>query len=62
MDVILNLWSEVIGEPELGLWCPACALPSAVRARVAVGNGLSVIFNQVLTVCHDCGRKVSTAE
>lgn len=39
-----------------GVWCPACALPSAMTATFAVriGDKLSL---SVRTICQDCGGR-----
>lgn len=39
-----------------GIWCPTCALPSAIAATFAVriGDKLSL---SVRTICQDCGGR-----
>jgi hypothetical protein len=45
----------VSGVPTLGLWCPACLLPSGYQLRVyAVGHS-SVFLVGTTRACHDCG-------
>ncbi|AAN12577.1 gp16a [Mycobacterium phage Che9c] len=52
MAVIVHLWT---GEPEVGLWCPKCLLPSGYRVplyHISI-NGISDWG--AITKCHDCG-------
>lgn len=53
--VVVAMWSEVVGEPELGVWCGWCLLPSAVRVKIAVGveGTLDGCVTQV-TQCGEC--------
>jgi len=34
--VLVDISSVVIGEPEVGLWCSTCQLPSAVLVKLAL--------------------------
>lgn len=42
---------QVCGEPVFGVWCPRCALPSAVALVVIIGS-----CPQIAGKCLDCGR------
>ena len=44
------------GEPDHGVWCDGCLLPSAVAQSFAAVSGLSVCGIFRVTVCEDCGR------
>ena len=46
-----------VSDPETGIWCVACALPSAVRVTLAevVVETLSVSRWMKGTFCYDCG-------
>ena len=44
-----------VGEPETGLWCGRCLLPSGYRRRVAFVSGLHILLALQITACHDCG-------
>jgi hypothetical protein len=53
--LVVSVRTEPLAEPERGLWCPVCALPSAVRYRVAliVNGALQGLLRG--TFCADCG-------
>ena len=55
-----------LGEPETGLWCPDCLLPSRVRFPwlSQFGDGPLVPFPAVpdLDICNDCGRQFGPGE
>lgn len=50
----VELWGEVIGDPETGVWCPMCSLPSAVRVHAVIGTHLSVLADNTYRHCYEC--------
>jgi hypothetical protein len=52
--LMVSVVTEPLGDPETGLWCPVCALPSGVRlvAALIVNGGLQGLLR--VTVCR-CG-------
>jgi hypothetical protein len=46
-----------LGEPETGLWCPDCLLPSVIRVPVLAEAGREVWMFWV-SACADCPRQV----
>lgn len=44
--------------PEVGVWCPYCNLPSAVRVRWACADAhnLKVVLTGTHDQCLECGR------
>lgn len=44
----------VFGEPESGLWCDDCALPSAIRVRLVGQHGMSVMEMGTFVSCIEC--------
>lgn len=42
------------GQPETGVWCDTCLLPSQVRFRFSVIAGMSVLSELTCTKCHEC--------
>lgn len=54
VQAILNLYS--LGDPELGVWCERCLLPSAATASFATQVGDAPPGHVVtVTVCPVCG-------
>lgn len=51
MAVVLNLW---LGEPEVGLWCPKCNLPSGYRVPIYTVSEQGVSATGHVQKCHDC--------
>ncbi len=51
----VSIWAEVIGQPETGVWCDACLLPSAVGVHVVLGVEMAVIGDRLVVRCLDCG-------
>lgn len=51
MAVVLNLW---VGEPEVGLWCPKCNLPSGYRVPIVHVSEQGVSPFGAIKRCHDC--------
>jgi hypothetical protein len=51
----VTVTTERLADPETGLWCPMCALPTGVRYRVAliVNGALQGLLRG--TFCIDCG-------
>jgi hypothetical protein len=52
-----------LGIGDTGLWCPTCALPTAVRLHYAIEtrcptHGPIGVTLQEFGLCLDCGRKV----
>lgn len=45
---------------ETGLWCPSCALPSAVRVEVLwfERDTLKLAFTSTVVVCEECCTQV----
>lgn len=55
-DMFVYLYEN---EPETGLWCPACALPSGVRASANLLGDSGVSLDAVVIAkCEDCGAKI----
>ena len=53
--VVVKMWSEIVGEPELGVWCGWCLLPSAVRMKISVGIESTLIGHVTqVTQCGEC--------
>jgi uncharacterized protein YbdZ (MbtH family) len=50
MAAVFSLW---IGEPEVGLWCPRCALPSGWRAAIYHVSEQGVSRFGEITQCYD---------
>ncbi|WP_280466805.1 hypothetical protein [Nocardia cyriacigeorgica] len=48
------LVTPTAGEPETGLWCEQCALPSVLRFPVAGIVPTGVLDLGVVTICPDC--------
>lgn len=44
-----------VGEPETGLWCDTCLLPSMIAVPVMATCGNSIILVAVHRRCADCG-------
>ena len=56
--VLVKIWSERL-EDEVGVWCPYCQLPSAIRVKVAYGFEGTLTGNVVkVTRCLDCPLEV----
>ena len=62
--MLIDISHERIGEPETGVWCPTCALPSALKVAMALivlphGADLTTAdpYIQVATMfaCPGCG-------
>lgn len=53
--VTVSVGCIVIDEPERGVWCPECNLPSAVRFRIAMTLDGKPWKIQNVTCCRDCG-------
>lgn len=51
---------EIVGEPIRGLWCDACALPSALEVIVlrglSTGSGPVTMAPATIRYCTDCGE------
>ena len=45
-----------LGEPEMGVWCDHCRLPSAYRQDVVISVGRATSGVLTATVCDDCGH------
>jgi hypothetical protein len=47
------------GEPEAGLWCDACQLPSAVRVPLIMitENGADTSALSAVELCTGCGQQ-----
>jgi len=47
------------GEPETGLWCSTCLLPSAVRVPIVMitENGAGDTTVSPVEACTECGRR-----
>lgn len=56
----VELFATVPNHDEVGVWCPSCALPSAVTITVlwADTRTLRVVLRQTFTVCVECRVKV----
>ena len=61
--LLLDISHERIGEPETGVWCPTCSLPSGVKVQMALiivphGADLTTVEPYVQTAvmfaCPDC--------
>ena len=44
-----------VGEPETGLWCDTCLLPSMVAVPVITTCGSRILSVAVYRRCADCG-------
>ena len=55
-----------LGEPETGLWCPDCLLPSRVRfpwlSQFGDGPLAPCPGEPTLDICNDCGRRFRPGE
>jgi hypothetical protein len=49
------------GEPETGLWCPDCLLPSRVRIPIYVTSETGSSLTTTADECQDCGRNFCRA-
>lgn len=54
----VELWHEIIGEPEHAQWCGTCLLPSGVKFKMAVGTGDQILVACEHFACQECGRAV----
>lgn len=57
--------TEILGDPIGGVWCEACALPSAVALPFALrieyrGSTRPVLLLRLYQVCADCGEESRT--
>lgn len=52
----IPLDAYLVDEPELGIWCDSCALPSIVRVRMllAVATTLDVRGTATIEHCYEC--------
>jgi len=50
-------------DPVLGVWCPSCALPSAIQVQLvaACEHGWKGSTTMTVAWCLDCGEKVPTS-
>ncbi len=57
----ITIGIEKIGEPEPGLWCPECALPSGARVPLMLmWDGRPGEFMD-FRVCFECGLELTDA-
>ena len=47
-----------LGEPETGVWCPHCLLPSAVRWPIVADMPRLFPAGLSVTICQDCGAQL----
>jgi hypothetical protein len=47
-----------LGEPETGIWCPHCLLPSAVSWPVVADKPRLFPAGVTVTICQDCGANL----
>lgn len=61
--MIVSLEGHVV-EVERGRWCPACALPSISRYRIALVESASllVLAHRSFDHCDECGVQVAAPD
>jgi hypothetical protein len=57
-----SVWWDMVGEPEKGVWCDECLLPSAVSVSCVLGIAGFPFGKMTITACMDCGLAKSTTE
>jgi hypothetical protein len=53
---IVQVIKVTVGEPETGLWCDDCLLPSVVAIPVVAMCGSRILSLTVFRECADCGQ------
>lgn len=49
---------EMVMEPEAGLWCDSCCLPSAISVRAFITSATRIFGEMIIAKCVDCGKRV----
>ena len=56
--VVIEYWSEIIGEPKTSEWCAICAKPSGLIFSFATGVADRVVSLCTHFACYDCGAQI----